>query len=107
MLARRLADYIAPRAPKVAMLTDDCGYGEQGRTALREAFTVDVAEVVSDQVIPRRARDLAPQVLAARRAGADRLAVWAGAAGIAAVLTPRAGRLGRPDHHRARPARTR
>lgn len=87
VLARRLADYIANSHPKVAMITDDSGYGEQGRTALLESFEVDEVEVVSDQVIQRRARDVAPQVLAARRAGADRLAVWASAGGIAAVVT--------------------
>ena len=38
-MTRRLADYIANGKPKVAMLTDDSGYGEQGREALREAFT--------------------------------------------------------------------
>jgi ABC-type branched-subunit amino acid transport system substrate-binding protein len=86
VLARRLADYIANLQPKVAMITDDSGYGEQGRKALRESFTIDEVEVVSDQTIQRRARDVAPQVLAARRAGADRLAVWSGAAGIAAVI---------------------
>jgi ABC-type branched-subunit amino acid transport system substrate-binding protein len=86
IMTRRLADYIANGEPKVAMLTDDSGYGEQGRKALRESFTVDEVAVVSDQVIPRRARDLAPQVLAARRAGADKLVVWASAAGVAAAL---------------------
>ena len=85
-MTRRLADYIANGKPKVAMLTDDSGYGEQGRKALRESFTVDEVEVVSDQVIPRRARDLAPQILAARQAGADRLVVWASAADVAAAL---------------------
>ena len=34
IMTRRLADYIANQAPKVAMLTDDSGYGEQGRAAL-------------------------------------------------------------------------
>jgi branched-chain amino acid transport system substrate-binding protein len=87
VLARRLADYIANLHPKAAMITDDSGYGEQGRRALLESFEVDDVEVVSDQVIQRRARDVAPQVLAARRAGADRLAVWASAGGIAAVVT--------------------
>jgi ABC-type branched-subunit amino acid transport system substrate-binding protein len=87
VLARRLADYIANALPKVAMITDDSGYGEQGRKALSESFAVDNVKVVSDQVIQRRARDVAPQVLAARRAGADRLVVWAGASGIAAVIT--------------------
>jgi ABC-type branched-subunit amino acid transport system substrate-binding protein len=86
VLARRLADYIANAGPEVAMLTDDSGYGEQGRTALREAFAADEVDVVSDQVIQQRARDVAPQVLAARRSGADRLVVWAGAAGIAATV---------------------
>lgn len=86
VMTRRLADYIANGQPKVAMLTDDSGYGEQGRKALRESFTVDEVAVVHDQVIPRRARDLAPQVLAARRAGADKLVVWAGAAALASVL---------------------
>jgi ABC-type branched-subunit amino acid transport system substrate-binding protein len=86
IMTRRLADYIANGKPKVAMLTDASGYGEQGRKALRESFTIDEVEVVSDQVIPRRARDLAPQVLAARQAGADRLVVWASAADIAAAV---------------------
>ncbi len=86
IMTRRLADYIANARPKVAMLTDDSGYGEQGRAALRDAFKVDEVQVVSDQVIPSRAQDLAPQVLAARRAGADRLIVWASAADVAAVL---------------------
>ena len=65
-------------------------------------------QVVSDQVIPRRARDLAPQILEARRAGADRLVVWASAADVAATLEAvhQAG-WDVPVHLRARPARTR
>jgi ABC-type branched-subunit amino acid transport system substrate-binding protein len=86
IMTRRLADYIANAGPKVALLTDDSSYGEQGRAALHDAFTVDDVEVVSDQTIPRRAQDLAPQVLSARRSGADRLIVWASAAGVAAAL---------------------
>jgi ABC-type branched-subunit amino acid transport system substrate-binding protein len=86
-LARRLADYIAGARPKVALITDDSGYGEQGRKALRASLDVDGVEIVSDQVIQRRARDVAPQVLAARRAGADHVVVWASAAGIAGVVT--------------------
>src|SRR4051795_3991550 len=86
VMTRRLADYIANDKPKVALLTDDSGYGEQGRAALHDAFKVDEVQVVSDQTIPRRATDLAPQVLAARRAGADRLIVWASAADVAATL---------------------
>ncbi|WP_170179204.1 ABC transporter substrate-binding protein [Solirubrobacter pauli] len=86
IMTRRLADYIANQLPKVAMITDDSGYGTQGRAALRDAFTVDEVQVVSDQVIPRRAQDLAPQILQAKRSGADRLVVWASAADVAATL---------------------
>ena len=106
-MTRRLADYIANGKPKVAMLTDDSGYGEQGRKALRESFTVDEVEVVSDQVIPRRARDLAPQILAARQAGADRLVVWAAPPASRRRSRPSTGRTGTSRCCRARPARTR
>ncbi len=86
IMTRRLADYIANRGPKVAMLSDDSGYGEQGRQALTAAFAIDEVQVVSDQVIPRRAQDLAPQILQARRSGADQVVVWASAADVAATL---------------------
>ncbi|MDA0142253.1 ABC transporter substrate-binding protein [Solirubrobacter deserti] len=86
IMTRRLADYIAPANPKVALLSDDTDYGEQGREALRDAFEIDEVEVVSEHVIPRAARDLAPQVLQARRAGANRVVVWAGAATVAATV---------------------
>jgi ABC-type branched-subunit amino acid transport system substrate-binding protein len=86
IMTRRLADYIANQRPKVAMLTDDSGYGAQGRQALKDAFGVDEIQVVDDQVIPRRAQDLAPQILQARNSGADRLIVWASAGNVAAAL---------------------
>jgi branched-chain amino acid transport system substrate-binding protein len=86
ILARRLADYIANDKPRVALLTDDTGYGAEGRRALLDAFTIDEVEVVSDRRIPRRAQDVAPQLLEARRADADILIVWASAAGVAAVV---------------------
>ena len=76
IMTRRLADYIANGKPKVAMLTDDSGYGEQGRTALRDAFAIDEVEVVSDQVIPRRAtrpRAADPRRPPRRRRPADRV----------------------------------
>jgi len=86
VLARRLADYIANAEPKVALLTDDTGYGAEGRRALMNAFTTDEVTVVADRRIPHRAQDVAPQLLEARRAGADTLIVWASAAGVAAVV---------------------
>ena len=85
-LARRLADYIANSQPKVALLTDDSEYGQQGRSDLRAALKIDHVRVVSDQTIQRRAADVSPQVLAARKAGADRLVLWTTAADIAAVV---------------------
>ena len=86
IMTRRLADYIANAKPQVALLTDDSEYGMQGHAALTSAFTTDGVKVVSDQTIPRRANDLAPQILAARRSGANRLIVWASAADVAAAL---------------------
>ena len=86
VLARRIADYIASAQPKVGLITEDSNYGEEGKAALTEAFT-GLIEPVSTATIQRRARDVAPQVLEARRAGADRLVVWASAPGIAAVIT--------------------
>src|SRR4051812_7738370 len=41
IMTRRLADYIANQLPKAALLTDDSGYGEQGRAALKDAFAID------------------------------------------------------------------
>lgn len=86
IMSRRLADYIANRKPRVALLTDDSGYGQQGRKALRAAFGIDAIELASDQTIPARAQDVSPQVVAARNAGATMLVVWASAADVAATL---------------------
>jgi ABC-type branched-subunit amino acid transport system substrate-binding protein len=85
-MASRLGDYLANRHPKVALITDDSDYGRQGRAAVSQALRqVDVA-VVSDQVVQARAGDITPQVLAARKAGADLLVMWSSAGDIAAAL---------------------
>lgn len=86
IMTRRLADYIANDQPKVALLTDDSDYGEQGREALLDALDIDGLQLVSQHVVPRAARNLAPQLLEARRSGADRVVVWAGAATVASVV---------------------
>src|SRR5262249_34772579 len=85
-MASRLADYIANAKPKVALLTHDSDYGQQGRAAVTTALAADEIPVVSNQTVKQRAADVAPQVLAARRAGAQMLLVWAGAADVAAVV---------------------
>jgi branched-chain amino acid transport system substrate-binding protein len=85
-MASRLADYIANAKPKVGLISDDSEYGRQGRAALTEALATDEVPVVSNQTVGQRAAGVAPQVLAARRAGAQILLVWASAADVAAVV---------------------
>jgi ABC-type branched-subunit amino acid transport system substrate-binding protein len=87
IMASRLADYIANSHPRVALLTDDSDYGHQGRDALRKALAADRIAVVSDQALQQRAADLTPQVLAARRAGANLIVQWSSAADVAAVVS--------------------
>jgi len=86
-MASRLADYIANAKPKVGLITDDSDYGQQGRAAVTTALATDEVAVVSNQTVGQRAASVAPQVLAARRAGAQLLLVWASAADVAAVVT--------------------
>lgn len=90
-MARRLADYVANSKPKMAIISDDSEYGTQGRTELKRAFAFDEVEVVADQQVPQNASDLAPQVLAARRAGADHLVVWATSTNVAAAVAAARG----------------
>jgi ABC-type branched-subunit amino acid transport system substrate-binding protein len=85
-MASRLADYIANAKPKAGLITDDSDYGQQGRAALTTALATDEVPVVSNQTVGQRAKDVAPQILAARGAGAELLLVWAGAADVAAVV---------------------
>jgi ABC-type branched-subunit amino acid transport system substrate-binding protein len=85
-MAMRLADYLASRHPKVAILNDDTGFGTDGLVALRAAFLRDKAPVVSRATVPSAGSDVTTQVLQARRAGADTLVVWAGAPVVAAAV---------------------
>ena len=83
----RLAEYLIPKGLKVALLTDDTGYGEEGAAALDRSFGANPEAVAARIRLPAGALDVAPQVLRARRAGATALLVWAQPATIAAVLT--------------------
>ena len=83
----RLAEYVIPKGLKVALLTDDTGYGQEGRAMLARSFGQDPEAVATRVRLPAAAPDLAPQVLRARRAGATALLVWAQPATIAKVLT--------------------
>jgi branched-chain amino acid transport system substrate-binding protein len=86
-VAFRYAEYLIPKGLRVAILTDDSGYGEEGRAALAKSFGANPESVAIRLRLPSEASDLAPQVLRARRAGATALLVWARPAVIANVLT--------------------
>ena len=76
-LAFRLAEYMVPKRLKIALLTDDSDYGQEGKASLDDAFKTVSKSVVARITLPSNASDLAPQVLQARRSGATALLVWA------------------------------
>ena len=76
-VAFRLAEYVVPKHLRVALLTDDSAYGQEGKAALGEAFSTTPRAVATRITIPSSAGDVSPQVLEARRAHATGLLVWA------------------------------
>ncbi len=84
-IAFRLAEYLIPKGLRIALVHDSSGYGRAGAEALDEAFGRN-PEAVATRVALASAGDVTPQVLAARRAGATALVVWAQPAAIARVL---------------------
>jgi ABC-type branched-subunit amino acid transport system substrate-binding protein len=85
-MSRRLADYLADKTPSVALFGDDSSYGRDGAAQLKIDLTHDGIPIVASSVLPAAAQDVSAQVLAARRAGARALVVWAGAPDIAQVI---------------------
>jgi branched-chain amino acid transport system substrate-binding protein len=85
-IAFRLAEYTVPKGLRLALLTDDSQYGQQGRTALAKPFGSTPKAVVTRITLPGTAGDLAPQVLQARRARATGLLVWAQPAVLAKTI---------------------
>ena len=83
----RLAEYLIPKKLKVALVTDDSSYGQEGKKALDESFGQNPESVAMRLTVPEGAPDLAPQVLRARRAGATGLLVWAQPTTIAGVIS--------------------
>ncbi len=81
----RLTDYLAARKPKIALLTDDSGYGRDGRTDLTAAIKRDSLDLVTSVELATGANP-APQVLAAQRSGADTVLLWARAPVVASVV---------------------
>jgi branched-chain amino acid transport system substrate-binding protein len=86
-ISYRLAEYLIPKGLRVALMTDDSGYGQEGREALARSFGSNPEAVAVRLQLPAAAADLSPQVLRARRSGATALLVWAQPATIAKVLT--------------------
>ena len=91
-IAFRLAEYLVPKGLKVALLTDDSGYGEQGRAALDQAFGSN-PEAVARGSRSRRARPTSLRRCSVRAApGATALLVWAQPPAIAeALIAARSG----------------
>jgi ABC-type branched-subunit amino acid transport system substrate-binding protein len=83
----RLAEYLIPKKLRVALITDDSSYGQEGAKALRESFSQNPESVAVQLTVPADAADLSPQVLRARRAGATALLVWAQPTTIAGVIS--------------------
>jgi ABC-type branched-subunit amino acid transport system substrate-binding protein len=85
-MSRRLADYLADKTKSVALIGDDSSYGRDGAAQLKIDLTHDGIQIVASSILPAAAQDVSAQVLAARRAGARALVVWAGAPDIAQVI---------------------
>ena len=91
-MTRRMADYLAEKKPKLALITDDTSYGKDGRRELDAAIAVNGTPVTARIEVPAGATDLSSQVLRARRSGADTVIVWGRAPTVAEVV--RAARSG-------------
>jgi ABC-type branched-subunit amino acid transport system substrate-binding protein len=85
-IAFRYAEYLAPQHYKVGFIHDDSDYGQEGEVAFKAAFGTIPKTVATDITVPTGAPDVAPQVLAARRAGSTALLVWAEPSTIAEVI---------------------
>jgi ABC-type branched-subunit amino acid transport system substrate-binding protein len=82
----RLTDYLAARKPRLALVTDDSGYGRDGRTDITAAIRRDSLTLVKSVEVATGA-DPAPQVLAAQKSGADTVLLWARAPVVASVIS--------------------
>jgi ABC-type branched-subunit amino acid transport system substrate-binding protein len=86
-IAFRLAEYLVPKGVRLALVTDDSGYGREGKEALSRAFGEDPEAVAVRLQVPARAEAVAGAILRARQAGATGLLVWGRASTVAAALT--------------------
>ena len=86
-IAFRYAEYLIPKKQKVALLSDDSGYGREGAADIARAFESNPEAVASKLTLPAGQTDLTPQILRARRSGATALLVWGQPPTIASVLS--------------------
>ena len=86
-IAFRYAEYLVPKKPKVALLSDDSAYGSEGAADLDRAFAENPEAVAMKLTLPGGQSDLTPQVLRVKRSGATALLVWGQPPTIAAVLS--------------------
>jgi ABC-type branched-subunit amino acid transport system substrate-binding protein len=85
-MTRRLADYLAEKKPRLALITDDTSYGKDGRTELKAAIALNRTPVADSIEVPAGSSDLSAQVLRARRSGADTVIVWGRAPTVTEVV---------------------
>ena len=88
-IAFRYAEYLIPKKLKVALLSDDSGYGREGAADIGRAFESNPEAVALKLTLPAGQTDLSPQILRARRAGATALLVWGQPPTIASALIGR------------------
>jgi branched-chain amino acid transport system substrate-binding protein len=86
-IAFRYAEYLVPKKLKVALLSDDSGYGSEGAADLDRAFSENPEAVATKLTLPAGQSDVTPQVLRVKRSGATALLVWGQPPTIAAVLS--------------------
>ena len=90
-MAVRLTDYLAKRKPRIALLTDDTGYGRDGRDDVVAAIKRNRMTLVTSVELATGA-DPAPQVLKAQQSGADTVLLWARAPATASAISSIRGR---------------
>ncbi len=85
-IAFRLAEYLAHKHLRLALVHDDSEYGLAGKAAATRAFSYDPKAIVATLGVAADATDLSAAVLRLRDAHATGVLVWAGPATIAAVV---------------------
>ncbi len=90
-MAFRLAEYLIPKGLRIGLVVDDSSYGQEGLKALRQAFAVNEEAVAIRLTVPADSPDLAPEMLRARRSGANALLVWGEPTTIAGAIAAARG----------------